>query len=317
MKWSKGKWVNGLAEWTDEASRTAYLSVAFTWRLDEAYSRAIWFRAEGYRVIAGGPAFFTRPSYLDDVAEVPRSIGLVDGKPRVILGKLDGALVRHNPMATKAFDGCPVGCFFCSVTPMEGAGFTARTDFEPRPILTDNNLSALSAEQQQYIIDRYIAADVPLLDANSGFEPKTFDREVFDRWRPINRGPWRFGSDETLERRDVERVIAMLRTAGMGPRRIQVYTMIGHEPFAECMARIQHVIDQGGEPYVQPIMKLNALRKEPWIRHDWNRQLLGQVQRWANRWTWKTAPFAEYRASIKTSQARDRQPDYLFAEIAA
>lgn len=308
--YTRGSWVGGLAEWTEGA--TAFLSVAFTWKLDEAYSRAAWYRAAGYRVIAGGPAFFTRPSYLDAVAEVPRKIGLIDGKPRVVLGRLEDVLTHHNPMATKASDGCPVGCFFCSVTPMEGSSFTLHPDFTPRPVLTDNNLSALPADYQQHVVDKYRAAGVPLLDANSGFEPTTFDEEVYERWAVINRGPWRFGSDETMERRDVERVIGMLRRHGVGPRRIQVYTMIGHEPFAECMARIQHVIDQGGEPYVQPIMKLNALRKAPWIRHDWTRRLLGQVQRWANRHLWKTTSFADYDASAKTdSSPCDREIDRL------
>ena len=300
--YTKGSWVNGLAEWTDEATQTAYLSVAFTWRLDEAYSRAAWFKGCGYRVIAGGPAFFTRPAYLDAVAEVPRSIEMVDGKPRLVLGRLEDAEVRHNPMATHASEGCQVGCFFCIVPAMQGRKFTFLPDFTPRPVLTDNNLSALPADYQQHIVDRYIAADVPLLDANSGFEPKTFDDEVFARWRPINKGPWRFGSDETMERADVERVIKMLRSAGVGARRIQVYTMIGHEPFAECMARIQHVIDLGGEPYVQPMMKLNALTKVPVVRHDWTRQRLGQVQRWANRHLWRTVPFADYDASAKTDR---------------
>ena len=308
--YTAGAWVNGLAEWTDEPSRTAYLSVAFTWRLEEAYSRAAWYRAAGYRVVAGGNAFFTHPSFLDDVAEVPRSIEIVNGRPKLVLGRYEDALAHHNPMATKASEGCPVGCWFCIVTPMDGAEFRLLPDFEPRPILTDNNLSALPAEYQQHIVDRYRGAGVPLLDANSGFEPKTFDREVFERWRPINRGPWRFGSDETMERRDVERVIAMLRSADVGSRRIQVYTMIGHEPFAECMARIRHVIDQGGEPYVQPIMKLNALRKEPWVRFDWSVRLLKQVQRWANRRLWKTVAFADYDASAKTG-ARDRERDWL------
>ena len=41
---SKG-WVRGLAEWTD--GDTAYLSVAFTWLLDEAYQRAVFWRAAG------------------------------------------------------------------------------------------------------------------------------------------------------------------------------------------------------------------------------------------------------------------------------
>jgi hypothetical protein len=103
----------------------------------------------------------------------------------------------------------------------------------------------------------------------------------------------------------------MLRRRGVPPRRVQVYTMIGHEPFAECMERIRQVIDWGGEPYVQPIMKLNALRKAPWVRHDWTPRLLRQVQRWANRHLWRKTPrFEDYRASAKTS-SRDRAAEEL------
>jgi hypothetical protein len=51
---------------------------------------------------------------------------------------------------------------------------------------------------------------------------------------------------------DVERVIRMLRAAGVPPKKIRPYVMIGHEPFAECMARIRLVMELGGEPYIQP-----------------------------------------------------------------
>lgn len=40
-----GSWVNGLAEWTE--GDTAFLSIAFTWRLDDACMRAQWYRAQG------------------------------------------------------------------------------------------------------------------------------------------------------------------------------------------------------------------------------------------------------------------------------
>jgi hypothetical protein len=46
------KWVGGLAEWED--GETTYLSVAFTWKLAEAYSRAVFARALGRRVVVGG-----------------------------------------------------------------------------------------------------------------------------------------------------------------------------------------------------------------------------------------------------------------------
>lgn len=286
MGYSTGKWAGGLAEWVE--GDTAFLSVAFTWKLDEAYSRACWYRAAGYKVRAGGPGIFTRKHYLAEVAEIG--------------GSIPDALARHNPMATKASEGCPVNCFFCIVPAMEGRTFTLLPDFEPRPVLTDNNLSALPADYQQHIVDRYLAAGVPLLDANSGFEPKTFDSDVFERWKSINRGPWRFGADESGEMNDVYRVIGMLKQRGVGGRRIQVYTMIGHEPFEVCMSRIRRVIEWGGEPYVQPIMKLNALHKEPWVRHDWTAHKLKQVQRWANRHLWRSVPFEEYDASIKSGR---------------
>jgi hypothetical protein len=283
-KITTGSWCDGIAEWVE--GDTAYISVVFTWKLDEAYHRALWHRSAGLKVRVGGPGVFTRKHYLADVAEIG--------------GSVPDALARHNPMATKASEGCPVGCFFCIVPAMEGRTFTLLPEFTPRPVLTDNNLSALPADYQRFIVDRYLAAGVPLLDANSGFEPKTFDEDVFETWRPINRGPWRFGSDEAIERADVERVIAMLRRRGVRSRRIQVYTMIGHEPFDVCMDRIRHVIACGGEPYVQPIMKLNALRKEPWVRHDWTLQKLRQVQRWANWRAWKKAEFADYDANAKS-----------------
>ena len=283
-------WAGGLAHWRDEDTRTAFLSIAFTWKIDEARKLAEWYRSIGYHVKAGGPAMFRMDWAMKDVAEV-------DG-----VGAIGDAVARHNPLATTASRGCPVGCWFCIVPAMEGKEFTFLPEFTPRPILTDNNLSALPADYQNYIVDRYIGHGVKLIDANSGFEPKTFDGEVYERWARINRGPWRFALDETGETDDARRVIQMLRQRGVGARRIQVYVMIGHEPFAECMARIQTVIDLGGEPYVQPVMKLNAREKRPWVRHDWTPKLLGQVQRWVNRRVWRTAPFAEYNASTKTAR---------------
>lgn len=159
MEHTTGKWSNGLAEWTD--GDTAYLSIAFTWRLPDAYSRAIWWRSLGYKVRAGGPGVFTQKKFMADVAEVG--------------GDYPGAVARQNPMATIASRGCPVGCWFCIVPKMEGKNFTLLPDFPVRPVLCDNNLSALSAEYQDHIVARYQAAEVPLLDANSGFEPRTFD----------------------------------------------------------------------------------------------------------------------------------------------
>lgn len=284
---STGKWSGGLAEWIE--GDTVYLSVAFTWRLDDAYQRAVFYKSMGYKVRAGGPGLFTRKKYLEDVAKCG--------------GSLPDAVSHHNPMATFASRGCPVGCWFCIVPKMEGKEFTELPDFPVRPVLCDNNLSALSVEYQDHIISRYQKAKVPLLDANSGFEPRTFDEDVFARWSAINRGPWRFAYDEVGERSDVERVMKVLRD--VPTKRKRVYVLVGNEPFASCMQRIEEVIAWGGEPHVQPFVKLNALQKQPHVRHDWSRQLLRDVARWANGFVWKKAPFEDYCRSRRKEMAGD------------
>ena len=291
-------WVGGLAEWLD--GDRAFLSIAFTWKLGEARSRAQMLRALGYQVVAGGPALFLQRMRreLEDVAEIG--------------GALPDAVRRHNPDATIASRGCPVGCSFCIVPVMEGEEFTLLPDFEPRPILCDNNLSALPVDYQDFIVARYKAACVPLMDANSGFEPKTFTPDVLARWAEINRGPWRFAFDEQRERADVEVVMRMLRSAPK--RRKRVYVLIGNEPIASCMDRIRSVIGWGGEPHVQPQYSLTALEKRPRVHFDWTEQLLIDVARWANWSSRSGVPFEQYRRSARSSRVERFDPQSgLFA----
>lgn len=280
------EWIGGLAEWVD--GDTAYLSIAFTWLLPKAREHALWYQSMGLKVRAGGPATFRPTGYLADVAQLG--------------GAIPEAVIRHNPDATFASRGCPVGCSFCIVPKMEGLAFTLVPDFIPRPVLCDNNLSALPAHYQRHIIEKYIAFGVPLLDANSGFEPRTFDLGVFEDWRRINRGVWRFAFDDWKEWREVYGVCRMLRKRGVAPKRIKVYVLIGNEPVHECLARIRCVLEWGGEPHCQPYLKLNTLVKEPWVRHDWTARKLMDMARWANRRIWRYASFAEYVGSVKSSR---------------
>lgn len=280
-------WSGGLAEWIE--GDTTFLSVAFTWKLEEAYQRALFARAQGMKVIAGGPALFLvqMKHRIADVAELG--------------GHYPDAVTKHNPLATFASRGCPVGCWFCIVPAMEGREFTLIPDFPVRPVLCDNNLSALPADFQDHIIRRYQDAGIALQDANSGFEPITFTPDVYARWKPLvnaGKGPWRFAYDEMKERGQVLAVMEMLKDEP--PKRKRVYVLIGNEPFDDCMRRITETIEHGCEPHVQPLMKLNALSRVPWVRFDWTAQKLRDVARWANGWVWKKAPFEEYDRHRKT-----------------
>jgi hypothetical protein len=269
-------WSGGLAEWVE--GDTAYLSIVFSWKLPEAYQRAIWHQALGLKVRAGGPAVWANKKYLFNVAE---------------LGGEVEAITHHNPKATIASRGCPVGCWFCVVPTMGGKEFTLLWDFVPRPILCDNNLSALPVEFQKHIIKRYQDTETPLLDANSGFEPHAFDENTYHRWKEINKGPWRFAFDEMGELDDVRRMMEILKDVPNYRKR--VYVLIGNEPIEQCHERVIKVIEWGGEPHCQPLMALNTLVKKPMVRHDWTEQKLKDMARWANRWLWRSMPFEKYR----------------------
>jgi hypothetical protein len=294
MDFNRGQWCGGLSWWVE--GETAFISVAFTWRLPEAYSRAVWYRSQGYKVVAGGPGIFTQKKYLAGVAEI--------GK------EYPDAVAKQNPQATFASRGCPVGCWFCIVPKMEGRDFSLLPDFPVRPVLCDNNLSALPADFQDHIVSRYQAEGVPLLDANSGFEPRTFDEEVLRRWSPINKGPWRFAYDDQGDGPHVERVLKMLKD--VNPRKKQVYVLIGNEPMADCIDRVNRVIAWGGEPYAQAFIKLNALTKTPHVRHDWTPQGLINLKRWTNSRIWRAIPFEEYRTKFqRKAQRPERNPGQM------
>ena len=68
------------------------------------------------------------------------------------------------------------------------------------------------------------------------------------------------------------------------------------------------------EPHVQPLIKLTARRKAPWVRHDWTAEALRDVARWANRRLWRYCSFEEY----DRHRAPDRapSPDQLALELA-
>lgn len=305
------EWSKGLAEWRE--GDTVFLSVVFTWRLDDAYDRACFARAEGFKVKAGGPALFLiqMKHRLADVAEIGTDCPDAVARHNIVVK--DGKPV---PMATIASRGCPVGCWFCIVPAMEGKEFTLLPDFPVRPVLCDNNLSALPAEYQDHVIRRYRDARVKLIDANSGFEPITFTPDVYARWKDLindGRGPWRFAYDELKERDQVLRVMRML--ADEPQKRKRVYVLIGNEPFDDCMARIQEVLLYNCEPHCQPLIKLNETRRnefgspKPWVRFDWTEQKLRDVARWANRWLWKQGTFEEYNRHFRRDRAARERYD--------
>jgi hypothetical protein len=258
------------------------LSVIFSWQATLARTLALRWKSTA-EIWCGGPGMFALASWWR------KETGL-----EIVRG-IDGRFDRQRGTYKMCFAsrGCPVNCSFCLVPRLEGLNFTFDPEFIPAPILCDNNLSALPVDYQEHIIARYQAFGVPLRDANSGFEPATFDEDCYHRWKAILRGPWRFALDEMRELSEVERMMQILKEEPA--RRKRVYVLVGNEPIEQCYERAMKVIEWGGEPYCQYLMPLNYLGGPLKCRYDWTEQLGRDFCRYFNRYIWRSAPLAEYR----------------------
>lgn len=257
------------------------LSAIFSWDVPKGVQPAL--RA-GCEVWAGGPGFLHMGAWWT------LKTGLVAVKG------LDKRFERQRGAYRMCFAarGCPVGCFFCGVPELEGKEYSLDWDFQPAPILCDNNITDIPVEFQEHVVKRYIDTATPLLDANSGFEPRNFTEETYRRWKPILRGPWRFGYDYLPERSSVKRMMEILKAESS--KRKRVYVLIGNEPFETCLQRATEVVEWGGEPYCQPyLLKTATDRNEFVVRHDWTAERLTHFARYFNRFLWKYTPLPEYR----------------------
>lgn len=258
------------------------LSVIFSWHAPLAREIALRLKSNA-EIWCGGPGMFALAKWWTAETGLVATPGLDQRFERQ----------RGRYRMTFASRGCPVNCWFCVVPRLEGTSFTLDPDFEPAPVLCDNNLSALPADFQRHILLRYAESGIPLVDCNSGFEPRSFTAETYHRWKSALRGPWRFAYDTTSEGVDVERMMEILRPESA--RRKQVYVLIGNESIEQCYERALKVIEWGGEPYCQPVMPLNALSRDRlMVRHDWTYQRLRDFARYFNRHLWRSLPLREY-----------------------
>jgi hypothetical protein len=261
------------------------VSAIFSWDLLKGVQIA---RRAECELWAGGPGFLHMADWWRNETGNTPVIGL---DPRF-------ERQRGNYRMCFAARGCPVGCYFCGVPELEGKQYTLDWNFRPAPILCDNNLTDEPIDFQEHIIRRYRSSEVPLLDANSGFEPKNFTEDTYRRWKDVLRGPWRFGYDYLPERSAVKRMLHILRTEP--PKKKRVYVMIGNEPFDVCLQRATEVVEWGAEPYCQPYLSKTALdRKDYEIRYDWTPDRLTHFARYYNRFLWKYTPISDYQCGTK------------------
>lgn len=283
--------------WAARGYDRVCLSVIFSWHVDRAIGTANAVK-DFAEVWIGGPAMNHNHDRFTVETGIEVPFVLRDGK--AIYGAPDARFdkQRGDYRMVYAMRGCPVGCSFCPVWQIEGKEFVLDRDFQPAKMLCDNNLSGPEVNLQEFIIRRYQESGVPLMDANSGFEPKTFDEGTFARWSPILRGAWRFALDEIEETEDVRRMMHILRD--VPGRKKRVYCLLGYEPIDQCVERARKIIEWGGEPFCQVFIPLNYRydpeKMPPPPRHDWatTRKPYDMRRYFNSPQIWRTTALHEY-----------------------
>ena len=188
----------------------------------------------------------------------------------------------------------------CIVPEMEGSRFTLHADATPARMILDNNLSALPRRHQEHIVERTLSRQFSTVDANSGFEPRSFRPETAALWSRLPLVAWRFAYDEIAERKAVLRVIEILDGLGVKRRKLHIYCIAGNEPIGACEQRVREIRAWKCVPIVQKRTPLDYLGGPLPVLHDWTERTLTDFKRWGN-WLSHSIPFAAYDPRLNHS----------------
>jgi len=256
----------------------ARLSIAFTWDLPEAYSRAVWLGAEGYHVIVGGPAVMLMPDYLSDAAEIG------DDWP--------DAVSRHNPDATFTSRGCIRKCPFCAVWRTEGK-LRELDNWPVRPIVCDNNLLACSQKHFDSVIDKL--KPLSSIDFNQGLDARLLTNYHASRLAELD-CMVRLAFDHVNYESQFLAAYEKLRKAKVPKQRIRVYVLLGYKDTLEdALYRLQLVRDLGLLPNPMRYNPLNTLVRDSYVGEYWTDSEERRYMRyWANLRYVGAIPFEDW-----------------------
>lgn len=275
-----GDWSKGLVEWTDKG--TVYLSVVFSWQLQQAYQRAVWLKAEGYAVVAGGPAVRFNPDFLSDVASVGASMADV--------------VALHNPNATFTSRGCVRRCSFCLVWKVEGE-LVELSDWPVRPIVCDNNLLACTQSHFDSVVDKL----KPLsgIDFNQGLDARLLTKHHADRLAELDFKRVRLAWDHSKIEAQFMAAYELLRGAKIPKRAIRVYVLIGYNDTPEdALYRLESVRGLGVIPNPMRYQSLDLFTKNSYVADGWTDYELKRYMRyWSNLVHLGGIPFDEFQSS--------------------
>lgn len=275
-------WSGGLIDWIKDD--TAYISVVFSWEIQRAYQRAVWLKSQGYKVVVGGTAIALHADVFDGVANIGKSMGNI--------------LKKHNPDATRTTYGCIRSCDFCIVPKSEGE-YIELDDWEVKPIICDNNITAASRKHFDRAIDRL----KPLkgIDFNQGLDARLLTKHHAERLRELNTKVIRLAWDHIEIEKQFMRAWGYLRDAGIPASHIQAYVILGWNDTPEdALYRLQTIKDLGGLPNPMRYQPLTSVKRNSYIHPNWTEYELKAFMRyWSRQRFLRPVPFDEYLEGYK------------------
>lgn len=248
------RWRKGIASW--KCGETLYISVPFTWLMDEAEKMAATHKGS---VLIGGPGT------MNPDQECPGF----------------NPLLFHNPAATFTTRGCPNRCDFCAVPKLEGE-FREIANFRPAPIICDNNFTAASRKHQERVIDKL--KQFPMVDFNQGLEARRFTPEFADLVGQL-KCKVRFSFDHINYESTVKKAVDLCRQRTT--KDIGLYVLIGfNDTPEEARYKLETVRSWGIRPNPMRFQPLNAKKKNEYVSQEWTELELARMVDYYSRLRW-------------------------------
>jgi hypothetical protein len=222
------QWRKSLATWN--VGDTLYISVPFTWLMEEAKTLASQHKG---KTLIGGPGLM-QPNECEGFEPI----------------------LFHNPCATFTTRGCPNACPYCAAPVLEG-DLREIPDFRPAPVVCDNNLLAASKKHIRRVVDRL--KGFRLVDFNQGLDCDLFTPDIADMLGEL-RCRVRFAFDDWHRQGALIDAINLCRKRTTGD--IGVYCLPGYNDSpAGAMARLEKVRGLGIRPNPMRYQPLDAKTK--------------------------------------------------------
>ena len=259
------QWRKGIASWVD-VKGILYLSVPFTWQVEEAQKIARQWKG---KVKIGGSGLM-QPTECNGYEPI----------------------LFHNACATFTTRGCPNSCKFCAVPKLEG-DLREIQDFRPAPIICDNNFLAASRRHIERVVDKLKV--FPFVDFNQGLEARRFTPDVADLLGKLN-CHIRFAFDHWAVESKVKDAIDLCQRRTTN--KISVYCLIGFDDDpVSATARLELVRSWGVLPNPMRYQPLDAKKKNDYVLPGWTARKLANTMRYYSRLNWLGhIPFSEYES---------------------